>query len=187
MDDFEFQELDARLLKRIEETWAEQIESMPAEKADVFWPTLERQLSWWKGYADPGTENGDWRLYVVTTKDGSGGHDMPVAVVDMTDAHKSKDPSLKLLDFNLQPILLLQLEEEVDSNTIGGAIHIIGFAIVSAMNLAYQNGVRKFKIYGRSPELLNMFDTLVATAGDWGKYQVYRQQKWLVIESAGGN
>ena len=55
------------------------------------------------------------------------------------------------------------------------------------MNLAYQNGVRKFKIYGRSPELLNMFDTLVATAGDWGKYQVYRQQKWLVIESAGGN
>ncbi len=187
MGDYGFHELDAGLLGRISETWAAQIESMPAEKADVFWPALERQLSWWKGYADPGTDNGDWRLYVVTTKDASDGQDVPVAVVDMTDAHKSKDPSLKLLDFNLQPILLLQLEEEVDSNTIGGAIHIIGFAIVSAMNLAYQKGVRKFKIYGRSQELITMFDSLVATAKEWSKYKVYRQQKWLVIESAGGN
>lgn len=109
---------------------------------------------------------------------------MPHAVVEVTDATRAKDPSFKFLSIYLEPGLILDCKEVVNKDDILAVIRVIGFAIGETFRMAVRSDTNKLKIFGRTDEMRNVFDTLVATIDttDFGA-KVYRQGKWLIIES----
>jgi len=59
---------------------------------------------------------------------------------------------------------------------------VFSFAFAESLKMAVGNGTEKLKLFGRSTEMLSMFDRLVETAEQSGPANIYRQGKWLVIE-----
>ena len=82
------------------------------------------------------------------------------AIVEIADASKAKDPSFKFLNIYMEP------------------------SLVNSLQMALKKGTRKLKVYARTDEMKNMFDSLVLTANpqDSGA-TLYRQGRWLVIEA----
>jgi len=75
-------------------------------------------------------------------------------------------------------------KEEVRQEDLLEGIKIIAFALVESLKMAASKGTKKLKVYARTDEMKNMFDSLVATSNPEESGVVfYRQGKWLVIET----
>ncbi|HFD81039.1 MAG TPA: hypothetical protein ENK05_11725 [Gammaproteobacteria bacterium] len=179
MDGYSFVELNEELLGKIRDQWKAKIEALPDEAIDILWPTYQRTVGWCEKYVDPNQESGDLWLHVVVDGDGC-----PVALVELTNAHRAKDPSIKFLNIDLEPSSIMNLQDSVDQESLGKVLNVIMFAITSAFAIAI-NQVRKFKIYGRDDEIVSVFDALIAKHMNDPEqpFNIYRQQRWLVIEA----
>ena len=108
------------------------------------------------------------------------------AVVEIADASKSKDPSFKFLNIYLEPSLIVDYKDEVRQEDLEEPIAIIAFALLESLKMALENGTTKLKVYARTDEMKNLFDSLVLTANetaDKSNAEFYRQGRWLVIET----
>ncbi len=111
------------------------------------------------------------------------GEERPCAIVEITDACGSKDPSLKLLSLHLEPQLALDYREELHAEDLLEPIRIMVAALNGAFRLTVKNGVDKLKVYGRTEEVRGLFDSMIATQEAAPEaIKIYRQSKWLVIE-----
>jgi len=131
----------------------------------------------------------DWCEKVMKTKETSllevcrTNSTVPSALIEVSDARKSKDPALKLLTIYLAPRLILDCKESVSQSELQEISDIYTDSIIFSLKMAHGNGVSKLKIYGRTAEMQSLFDVLVFNADPESTgITVKRQGKWLIID-----
>ena len=157
--------------KNINDGWFEQLSDIDGDLSYLA-SSVDRMVDWCEKVLAAG-ENHLWEICEE-------GDTFPRAIVEIADARKSKDPSLKFLNIYLEPNLILDYKEEVLKEDIEAAIDILAYAMIASLSLAEDKGTRKLKIFGRTSEMLNLFDSLLLTAPD--EYNLKRQGKWMIIE-----
>jgi hypothetical protein len=172
-------EVSSKTISGISDAWFQQLEIL-GDEGIAFSSSVERIVDWCEKEIEE-KQPGELCLWALC----SDGGDNPRAIVEMTDARKSKDPSFKFLNIYLEPRLILDYKDEVRKDDLSEAIKIISFALTESMKISMSNGLNKLKVYGRTAEMRSMFDNLILSADDNGPINLYRQSKWLVIEAVG--
>ena len=171
--------MNKEAIQGIQEEWFAQLEHLGEEGA-AFGSSVERIVDWCEK-AISGDDDTAPCLWALNQE----GRSAPHAIVEMTDASRSKDPAFKFLNVELEPRLILDYKEEIRKSDLMETVKIISFALVEALKLALNNGTRKLKIYGRTDEMRSIFDSLILTIDPKSNdFNIYRQSKWLVIEEA---
>jgi len=52
--------------------------------------------------------------------------------------------------------------------------------MIASLKMAHDNGLKKLKIFGRTQEMLNLFDSMLMQEAEG--FSLYRQGGWLIIE-----
>ncbi|VAW66545.1 hypothetical protein MNBD_GAMMA10-3050 [hydrothermal vent metagenome] len=171
----ELSELSAEAVDLIHTQWNQQLDSLDSD-ASYLKSSIERIVDWCKKSITQDSHC----LYALRDNEKKSIR----AIVEITDASKSKDPSFKFLNVYLEPNLINDHKEEVRQEDLLEGIKIIAFALVESLKMAASKGTKKLKVYARTDEMKNMFDSLVATSNPEESGVVfYRQGKWLVIET----
>jgi len=153
--------------------WNQQLDSIESDVSYLI-SSVERIVDW----CEKSIAKGEQCLYAISQKDSIR------AIVEITDASKSKDPSFKFLNIYLEPNLISDYKDEVRQVDLLEGIHIISFALTESLRMASNKGTKKLKVYARTDEMKNMFDSLVATSNPEESGAVFfRQGRWLVIET----
>ncbi len=170
--------VDTKAIQGIRHEWFAQLEHLGEEGA-AFGSSVERTVDWCeKIIAD---DSGETPCLWALNQEGISA---PRAIVEMTDASKSKDPSFKFLNVYLEPRLVLDYKEEIHQSDLVESVQIISFALIEALRLTLDNGTQKLKVYGRTDEMRSMFDSLILTMNkENNDFSIYRQSKWLVIKA----
>ncbi len=172
---FELSELSTEAVELMNTQWNQQLDSLDSD-ASYLKSSVERIVDWCEKSI---VQDGHW-LYALSDSEKNSIR----AIVEITDASKSKDPSFKFLNIYLEPNLTNDYKEEIRQEDLLEGIKIIAFALVESLKMAVNKGTRKLKVYARTDEMKNMFDSLVATSNPKESGAVfYRQGKWLVIET----
>ena len=170
----ELSELKAEDIELINSQWNQQLDSLD-DDASYLKSSVERIVDW----CEKSIAQDDHCLYALSDNEKNSIR----AIVEITDASKSKDPSFKFLNVYLEPNLINDHKDEIRQEDLLEGIKIIAFALVKSLKMAVNNGTKKLKVYARTDEMKNMFDSLVATSNPEVSGAVfYRQGKWLVIE-----
>ncbi len=167
-----------QIINRIREDWFEQLDGAGEESAYLS-SSVERIIDW----CEKALSQGEPLCLRALCEDGS---TKSRAIVEITDARKSKDPSFKFLTLYLEPSLIFDCKEEIRQEDLIEVINIISYALTASLKLTLENGTRKLKIFGRTEEMRSVFDSLVLiTKPQEMGATIYRQGKWLVIENEG--
>jgi len=168
-------ELSAEDVKIVNTQWNQQLESLDSDPSYLE-SSVERIVDW----CEKSIAQVNHCLYALSDSDKNSIR----AIVEITDARKSKDPSFKFLNIYLEPSLINDYKDEIRQEDLLEGIEIIAFALAQSLKMALNKGTRKLKVYARTDEMKNMFDSLVATSNPEESGAVfYRQGKWLVIET----
>jgi len=172
------QKISDELISGIRKDWFEQLDDFDEESA-YLGSSIERIIDWCEKVLSQGEPICLWSLCEDDSTKSR-------AILEITDARKSKDPSFKFLNIYLEPSLIFDCKEEVRQEELIEVINITSYALIASLQLALQNGTKKLKIFGRTEEMRSLFDSLVLTAKpEEMEATVYRQGKWLVIEKNG--
>lgn len=179
--DFDISPMTKVLLAETRRQWLDKI---PGNAAEELIPMAEKKLemyaSWiQKEVQDEGEENPSY--YALRIKETN----EVVAIIQLTDARKGKDPSYKLLSLYFDPISNLEFREENIPQTedIKRISIILLAAIAKSVGYAFRRETR-FKMFLRTSETAVMFETILSLQnGEPSLYSVYRQGCWLVIDS----
>ncbi len=168
-------ELSAEDVKSINNQWNQQLDMLESD-VSYLESSVERIVDW----CEKSIAQDDHCLYALSDSEKNSIR----AIVEITDARKSKDPSFKFLNIYLEPSLINDYKDEIRQDDLLEGIKLIAFALVESLKMAVSKGTKKLKVYARSDEMKNMFDSLVATSNPEESGAVfYRQGKWLVIET----
>ncbi len=171
----ELSELKAKDVESINSQWNQQLDELDFD-ASYLKSSVERIVGW----CEKSIVQNEHCLYALCDSEKNSIR----AIVEITDARKSKDPSFKFLNIHLEPNLINDYKEEVRQEDLLEEIKVITFALVESLKMAVNKGTKKLKVYARTNEMKNMFDSLVATSNPKESGAVfYRQGKWLVIET----
>jgi len=172
---YSLQKIDSGSVSAIRENWFGQLDELEEDCAYLD-SSIERLIDWCEKSL---ASDDPICLWAVCHE----GNNTPRAIVEISDARKSKDPAFKFLSLYLEPKLILDCKDVITKDDLMDAIGVIAFAMIESFRMAIENGTRKLKVFGRTDEMRNVFDTLVAITDptDFGA-QLYRQGKWLVIE-----
>lgn len=171
----ELLKVDKQSVSIIKHDWYQQLNDLE-DDASYLLSSVERIVDWCEKSL---LENGHC-LYALHDSEKNSVR----AIVEITDASKSKDPSFKFLNIYMEPSLINDYKDEIRQEDILESVKVITFALVNSLHLALKKGTKKLKVYARTDEMRNMFDSLVATANpDESGAVLYRQGKWLVIEA----
>ena len=162
-------------VSELSENWLEQIEELDEDAAYLL-GSIERIVSWCEKILDGGKPQCLWALC-------DEGSDCPRAIVEMTNATGSKDPSFKFLNIHVEPRLILDFKQDIGKNELEALGKIIAYAFMESLKLALNSGSKKLKIYARTQEMNTLFDTLILKSTPEEGADLYRQGKWLVIEA----
>lgn len=158
----------------IKREWFKQLDNF-GDDGSYLNSSIERIIDW----CDKALLDSDVFLWELCEE----GLDAPHAIVEIADASKSKDPSFKFLNIYLEPRLILDYKDEIRKEDLQEVISIFAYAMMASLDLAQNNGTSKLKVYGRTDEMRNLFDSLVLnTDTDGIGVTIYRQGKWLVID-----
>lgn len=102
-------------------------------------------------------------------------------MIELINAHRSKDPAVKFLKIYMEPNLNVEWRENFDKVFITDLFKVYAGAVYCAAEAAREVSAGKLKIYGHTEEMRNTFDLLVMDVSNGG-LNIYRQGKWLVIE-----
>jgi len=159
----------------INNQWNQQLDGIDSD-VSYLESSVERIVDW----CEKSIAQDDHSLYALSESEKNSIR----AIVEITDARKSKDPSFKFLNIYLEPNLINDYKDEIRQEDLLEGIEIIAFALVESLKMAVSKGSKKLKVYARNDEMKNMFDSLVATSDPEESGAVfYRQGKWLVIET----
>ena len=175
---FELKPLSQEVVGELKAEWMKQLDSLGDEVVYVE-GSVERIVGWCEKSAEEG--GADPALWALTAE----GSPVPRAVVEMTDARRSRDPSFKFLNIFMEPSLIMDYKEEVHKDELLELIKITTFALTEALRMVVDTGVKKLKIFGRTDEMKSVFDTLILSFNEVSQLDAYRQGKWLVIEAKG--
>ncbi len=168
-------ELNAEDVKAINNQWNQQLDMLESDSSYLE-SSVERIVDW----CEKSITQDNHCLYALSDSEKNSIR----AIVEITDARKSKDPSFKFLNIYLEPSLINDYKDEIRREDLLEGIKIIAFALAESLKMAVNNGTKKLKVYARTDEMKNMFDSLVATSNPEESGAVfYRQGKWLVIET----
>ena len=171
---YDLKAITDQTVKDISTAWGSQLDEM-GDETSFLASGVERIVDW----CAKAIEQDKNHLWELRTKETG----MIRAVVEMTDARNSKDPSFKFLNIYLEPRLILDFKEEIRKEDIEEVIDIFAYAMMASFDVAKDNGTTKLKIYGRTNEMVSLFDSLVLNTGtDELDFTLYRQSNWLVIE-----
>jgi len=168
-------ELNAEDVKAINNQWNQQLDMLEADSSYLD-SSVERIVDW----CEKSIAQDNHCLYALSDSEKNSIR----AIVEITDARKSKDPSFKFLNIYLEPSLINDYKDEIRREDLLEGIKIIAYALAQSLKMAVNKGTKKLKVYARTDEMKNMFDSLVATSNPEESGAVfYRQGKWLVIET----
>lgn len=171
----ELSELKAEDVELINSQWNQQLDNID-DDASYLKSSVERIVDW----CEKSIAQDDHCLYALSDSEKKSIR----AIVEITDASKSKDPSFKFLNIYLEPNLINDYKDEIRQDDLLEGIKIIAFALVESLKMAVNKGTKKLKVYARTDEMKNIFDSLIATSNPEESGAVfYRQGKWLVIET----
>jgi len=172
---YSLEKICSKTVTDIRTGWTIQLESL-GDEGKMLISGIERTAGW----CEKEIENTSSPLSLMAICEA--GTDAPRAILEITDARKSKDPSYKFLNIFLEPRLILDYKDEIHHKDVVEITKVVTFAFVEVLKMAIMNKTEKLKIYGRSAEMLSVFDTLVGNVEQSGSENLYRQGKWLVIE-----
>jgi len=161
-------------VKNINENWFEQLASLDGDHS-YFASGIEHLVAW----CEKTLAAGETHLWEICDKETN----ELLAIVEVVDAERSRDPSFKLLKIYLQPNLMMDLKEEVRQEDVKAVTDIFTYAMGGSLAIATSNGTKKLKVFGRTSEMINLFDSLLLA--ETPGYNLCRQGRWLVIESLG--
>jgi len=168
-------ELNAEDVKAINNQWNQQLDMLESDSS-----YLESSVERIVGWCENSIAQDNHCLYALSDSEKNSIR----AIVEITDARKSKDPSFKFLNIYLEPNLINDYKDEIRREDLLEGIKIIAFALAQSLKMAVNKGTKKLKAYARTDEMKNMFDSLVATSNPEESGAVfYRQGRWLVIET----
>ena len=166
-------------LDRVKETralWDTQLNGF--ETADLVANTYERLFDW----VEKHVREPEATLKVSGLLDDDG---ECKAILELADAERARDPSLKLLNIYVQPHLNVELYDEIDSALAKQIFAVLTAAFGRSIEAAFiDRGVRKLKVFGRTDEIRGIFDGIVAffDRNEVPNIKTYRQGRWLVFE-----
>jgi hypothetical protein len=178
---FQLEVMKSALLQETRKVWDSQLDLL-SETIDIPYSRYEQILDFAQKYVDPG-DNGALIIYGVVRD----GEQHASAILEMTNARCSRDPSLKLLNMYLQPQLNIDLLDTIPSGVLSEINDVITASLSKAVTTAFSDhGLRKLKAFGRNDEMRGFFDSVIAKIGDSDVLglKVYRQSSWLVFERA---
>ncbi len=168
-------ELDAKAVFLIKTNWNQQLDDLE-DDSSYLKSSVERIVDW----CEKSIQEDSHCLYALH----DGEKKSIRAIVEITDARKSKDPSFKFLNIYMEPSLISDYKDEIRQEDLLEEIGIITFALVESLKMAISKNTKKLKVYARTDEMKNMFDSLVITANpEESGAEIYRQGRWLVIEA----
>lgn len=172
---FELKELELAAVEELQTRWFKQLDDI-AEEVDVSWlyGDYEGRLARMRQHFQKVNES---KLYLLNEKKEGN----PRAVIQLTNAHRSKDPAVKFLEICVEPALSTEWRENFDKDFISDLFKVSAGAVYCAAVEARNVSISKLKIYGRTEELRNTFDSMVMDVSKSG-LNVYREGKWLIIE-----
>ena len=168
--------INKKSLELLNENWLEQAESIE-DNTDSLLMDVEVVITWCeKNLNNQGDASCFWALY-------EDGNATPRAIVEMTDARRSRDQSFKLLNIHFEPNLVLDYKEDITREELIESVRIAGTAIVESLKATLQHDARMLKIFARTSQMISLFDSII-TNGEFSKngFKLYRQGKWLIIE-----
>ncbi len=172
---YELSEVNKDAVQSINEQWNQQLDNLDSDTSYLK-SSVERIVGW----CEKSIIQNEQRLYALSDSEKKSIR----AIVEITDARNSKDPSFKFLNVYLEPNLINDYKEEIRKEDLLEEIKIITFALVESLKMAANKGTKKLKVYARTNEMKSMFDSLVATSDpEESGAVIYRQGKWLVIET----
>lgn len=175
--DYSLKKLDGNSVNVLIDQWSGQLDKiLTTTEASWLESVYDQRLSWFGKVCSENVENS---FYALVSTDGK-----YRAVTEITDASKGKDPSIKFLNVYAEPNLNVEWMDSVASETIHDGSEVMLSAITGAARLALETGVNKLKVYGRTDEMLGMFDALLMAhnVSESDGIKLFRQAKWLVIE-----
>lgn len=163
-------------LSKLRENWRAQLDSI-TDNADFVELGLDQIMAWCDANINKNKgEHCFWVLYDVDTCS-------PKAIIEMTDARRSKESSFKLLNVYFEPALALDYKESIEQEELFESVKITSYAIVESLKTALQYGAQKLKIFGRTNQMLGLFDSLLSHQDLTGtEIKMSRHNNWLVIE-----
>lgn len=175
---FSLKKMNHELLQATQDVWDSQLQGL-SDDVDLPSSRYEQVLDYARKYVAPG-DNGNQIIYGVVEE----GKDYSAAILDMANARRSRDPSLKLLNIYLQPQFSIESFDKVSSTLLREVNEVLTVALTESVRAAFRDhGLRKLKVYGRTGEMLGFFDQIIANldSKEIG-LEIYKQGAWLVFD-----
>jgi len=178
VSDLELSEITIEEIESVKKEWLSIIsKDIPEELVNIAQRSYEGIISWVVSGINQNSCGNCGFFVLKSTSQGN----YP-AIIEMTDATRAKDPSFKLLNIHFRPNLSIEYKDNITAADITEITIVLIAAISMSVKTAFIGG-NKFKIFGRTREMLTMFETMLASNNGTDKdFSVYQQGKWLVFE-----
>ena len=163
-------------VNELNDTWLNQLEKLE-EDAGYLQCSVERIIQSCDLAVKGDTDHCLWALC-------DKGSSMPRAIVEMTNASRSKDPSFKFLNVHVEPALILDYKDDIEATELQELGKIVTYALIESMKLTIDSGTNKLKVFARTQEMISLFDSLLMVQDQKATgLKLSRQGKWLIIEA----